>query len=183
MTEEIKQDELTVLKARADRMGMSYHPSIGLDKLKEKITEALSKQKPQTVQEVNVVSAEETENQRKVRKKREATKLVRVRITCMNPNKREWPSEVFTVSNSVVPKQERCVPFGVEWHVPQIMLNMIQQRQCQVFYSVRDKWGNNFRQGKLIKEFAVEILPDLTREEIKDLAQRQAMASGTSEAA
>jgi hypothetical protein len=34
-------DELTSLKARADLMGITYHPSIGVDKLREKVQAAL----------------------------------------------------------------------------------------------------------------------------------------------
>lgn len=42
-TEEyVPADELTSLKAKADLMGLKYHPSIGLDKLREKVLNALS---------------------------------------------------------------------------------------------------------------------------------------------
>ena len=33
-----ESDELTLLKERADLMGIKYHPSIGVDKLREKVT-------------------------------------------------------------------------------------------------------------------------------------------------
>jgi hypothetical protein len=38
----VTQDELTSLKARADLMGITYHPSIGVDKLRIKVNNALS---------------------------------------------------------------------------------------------------------------------------------------------
>lgn len=38
----VAPDELTSLKARADLMGITYHPSIGLDKLRTKVNNALS---------------------------------------------------------------------------------------------------------------------------------------------
>ena len=62
-------------------------------------------------------------------------------------------------------------------HINQQLL----QRQCQVFYTKKDSKGNKSRVGKLIKEFSVEVLPPLTERELKDLAQRQAMANGTSD--
>ena len=50
------------------------------------------------------------------------------------------------------------------------------QRQCQVFTTVRDRRGNASRKGKLIKEFSIEVLDPLTEDELKELAQRQAMS-------
>src|SRR5690606_32581434 len=120
----------------------------------------------------------ESENARRLRKKREAEELVRIRVTCMNPAKKEWEGEIFTAGNSTVGTFKKYVPFNADdgWHVPRIIYNQIIQRQCQVFYSVKDERGNSIRKGKLIKEFAVEVLPQLTKEELQELARRQAMA-------
>lgn len=164
-------DELSALKARADLLGISYHPSIGLEKLRDKVNAALSagdKDEPSAKDE----AAERVEMQRK------ASELVRIRITCMNPAKKEWEGEIFTTGNAVVGTFKKFVPFNADegWHVPRIILEMIQQRECQVFTTIRGPRGNTTRQGKLIKEFAVEVMPPLTEDELKDLAQRQAMA-------
>lgn len=164
-------DELSALKARADLLGISYHPSIGLEKLRDKVNAALASGE-QSEGSVKDEAAERIELQNK------AAELVRIRVTCMNPAKKEWEGEIFTTGNSVVGTFKKYVPFNADegWHVPRIILEMIQQRQCQIFTTVKSKNGVAVRQGKLIKEFAVEILPPLTEEELKDLAQRQAMA-------
>lgn len=177
-TDEIlTQDELTTLKARADLLGISYHPSIGLEKLREKINAATSDEVPQT----NAVQAspqEENVNQKRARLKKEALELVRIRVTCMNPAKAEWEGEIFTVGNSAIGSVTKYVPFNADagWHVPRIIYTQLVERQCQVFVTKTDSRGNKSRQGKLIKEFAIEVLPPLTPEEIRELAQRQAMA-------
>jgi len=178
MSEELKQDELETLKARADKLGIKYHPTIGVEKLREKVTEKLqggSSTEPEPDAEA---PKKETENQFRLRKRKEASELVRIQITCMNPNKSEWEGEVFTAGNSVVGTYKRYVPFNVEWHVERVIYNQIQQRQCQVFQTKRDERGRQVREGKLIKEFNVAVLPPLTEEELKELAQRQAMAQG-----
>lgn len=164
-------DELSALKARADLLGISYHPSIGLEKLRDKVNAALASGE-QSEGSVKDEAAERIELQNK------AAELVRIRVTCMNPAKKEWEGEIFTTGNSVVGTFKKYVPFNADegWHVPRIILEMIQQRQCQIFTTAKSKNGVAVRQGKLIKEFAVEILPPLTEEELKDLAQRQAMA-------
>lgn len=173
---EITQDEMTTLKARADMMGLTYHPSIGLEKLREKVLSAVA---PEVLNQAEAPSTHiETASELRFRKKREASELVRVRITCMNPDKKEWEGEIFTVGNSVVGSFTRFVPFGAEdgWHVEKIIYNQIAARQCQIFVAIRDAKGNTVRKGKLIKEFGVEVLPNLDAEELEELARRQAMA-------
>jgi hypothetical protein len=171
-------DELTALKARADMLGVKYHPSVGVDKLRDKITAALTTDEPEAPAVVETAE-EETVSQRRFRKRREANELIRIRVQCMNPAKKEWDGEIFTAGNSLVGSFSKFVPFTDAedgWHVPRIIYNQIVQRQCQVFTTIRDARGNNSRKGKLIKEFAVEVLPQLTAAELHDLAQRQAMA-------
>jgi len=185
MSEEMN-DELSLaeaaleeLKARATMLGVKFHPSISAEKLREKLAEhAAAQEANQPAAPEPVVAAAETAGQKRKRLQDEQTKLVRVRLTCMNPNKREWEGELFSIGNNVVGTIKKYVPFNAPngWHIPQIMLNMIQERQCQIFENKKAKNGVTVRQGKLIKEFAIEILDALTPEQLHDLAQQQAMA-------
>ena len=167
-------DELTALKARADMLGVKYHPSISLEKLRDKVNAAIESDKEQdeAVADAKAEAAQRAELQRK------ASELVRIRVTCMNPAKKEWEGEIFTVGNSAVGTFKKYVPFNADegWHVPRIIYEQIIERQCQIFYAAKDTRGNHTRKAKLIKEFAVEVLPALTETELKDLAQRQLMA-------
>ena len=178
--EVLVQDELTTLKAKADLLGLTYHPSIGLAKLKEKVTAALSSEtKAEEAPAAPVAeAAQETDGQRRARKRREANELVRIRLTCMNPAKKEWDGEILTVGNSTVGTFKKYIPFNADagWHVPRIMYDQLVSRQCQVFVSSKDERGNTIRKGKLIKEFAIEVLDPLTMEELDELARRQAMS-------
>lgn len=176
--------ELENLKVRAEKLGVKFHPSISADKLREKIKAAQTEGEGSVGEQAQVKSAtvavEESPAAKKLRLKREGLKLVRVRITCMNPTKKEWEGEIFTVSNNAVGTVKRYVPYNAEdgWHVEQILLNQLRERQCQIFTTEKDSRGNKIRKGKLIREFAIEVLDPLTEEELHDLAQRQAMAKG-----
>ena len=176
---ELIQDELATLKARADLLGVQYHPSIGTDKLKEKIAAAMSGKSTEDSAPVATASQAETAANAQQRLRDEQLALVRIRLTCMNPTKAEWQGELFTVGNSLVGSLTKFVPFNADdgWHVPRILLDTLMERQCQVFVTTKTKNGVSVRQGKLIKEFAIEVLPALTQEEINELARRQAMAS------
>ena len=178
---EVVTDELTVLKARADKLGISYHPSIKLEKLRAKVKEFLADDGEVDAEDEAPVAStkeKETANQLRVRKRKESNALVRIRVACMNPNKKEWDGEIITTGNSAVGTIKKYVPFNAEdgYHVPRMIYEQLLQRQCQVFYTHKDSKGNKSRKGKLIKEFSIELLPPLTAGELKDLAQRQAMA-------
>lgn len=179
--EELVVDELEVLKARADKLGIKYHPSISLAKLKEKVSEGLKDETPEEV--VTVKPGKETDVQLKARKRREANALIRIRVSCMNPNKKEWDGEIITTGNTNTGTIKKFVPFNSDegYHVPHMIYEQLLQRQCQVFVTVKDNRGNKVRKGKLIKEFAIEVLPPLTEKELKELAQRQAMAAGSAD--
>ena len=179
LLEDAPKDELTLLKERATLIGIPYHPSIGLDKLREKVTAAL-KEPAEVEAAVQVVQeVQESEAQVHARYRKEASALIRVRLTCMNPSKQSWEGEFFTVSNSVIGTIEKFVPFHAEegWHIPQALLNMIQERHYQAPYTERGPKGQEMRRSKLVKEFSIEILPNLTAGEVKDLANQQAIAN------
>ena len=173
--------ELENLKSRAEKLGVKFHPSISAEKLREKI-KAHQADGEGEAGEVGPKAEDTTENPslKKLRLKREALKLVRVRITCMNPAKKEWEGEIITVANNAVGTVKRYVPFNIEdgWHVEHILLEQLRERQCQIFVTDKDSRGNKIRKGKLIREFAIELLNPLTEEERAELAQRQAMAKG-----
>ena len=180
--DEPQLDELTLLKQRAQTLGIKFHPSIGLESLRSKVSAALTGEDAEKAAEEPVPEAPAAESriQMRNRLRKEASALVRVRVTCMNPNKKEWKGEIFTASNSIVGTFRKYVQFNTEegWHVPQIILNMIKARQFQTFYTIKNERGVAVRKGKLVPEFAVEILPPLTEKELLELSRRQALAGG-----
>ena len=180
--DEPQLDELTLLKQRAQTLGIKFHPSIGLESLRSKVSAALTGEDAEEAAEEPVPEAPAAESriQMRNRLRKEASALVRVRVTCMNPNKKEWKGEIFTASNSIVGTFRKYVQFYTEegWHVPQIILNMIKARQFQTFYTIKNERGVAVRKGKLVPEFAVEVLPPLTEKELLELSRRQALAGG-----
>lgn len=181
------EQELEALKARATLLKVDFHPSIGAAKLREKIAAKMA-EVPDDDASVDdapppavaaPVAVAETEAQKRLRLRREAEKLVRIRVTCMNPAKKEWEGEIITVGNATVGTLKKFIPFnGADegWHVPHMMYQVLKDRMCQVFYTEKTKNGVSVRKGRLIKEFAIEVLPDLTQADLDELARRQAMA-------
>jgi hypothetical protein len=215
-----EQEELKLLKERADIMGVKYHPAIGLKKLKGKLddrkkeianekrretmknkksnaesiatapqnTPAMAQSLQQYDEAANSIKSRtlasqqpviSNQNARRMLVHKKANKLVRIRITCMNPNKSKLPGEIFSVGNSAIGFIKKYVPFNAAngWHVPQIILTQIQNRKFTTFYEV-EIGGKKQKRSRQIPEFAVDIMQPLTGQELKELAQRQRMASG-----
>ena len=189
-TNEATPDELTLLKQRATQMNITFHPNIGVDKLKAKIEAKMSGGKEPEVEEeitepkvtpgapVKLNMKKETVQERNRRLKRTAEKLIRVRITCMNPNKKDWSGEIITVSNKAIGTIRKFVQFDAEdgYHVPNAIYLQLIERKCQVFVTGRDSRGNKVRKSKMIKEYGIEVMDQLTPKEIDDLAKRQALS-------
>lgn len=178
---DVSPEQLLIsLKSKADLLGVKYHPSISYDKLLVKVREAMSSDKPAEDEPVaeKAKEEEETLEQKRTRFRAEAMKLVRVNITNMNPFKRDIESEIISAGNTYVGTVKRCIPFNTSdgWHVEQILLNTLRERKCQVFRTVKGQGGQpDRRESQLINEFAIEVLPPLTAQELKELGRRQAM--------
>lgn len=182
MTEDVQEpkaeetkDELSLLKQRADLLGISYSNNIGVQKLKERIDEATKNEEPEVKEEE--VQNELTERQKYIN---EATKLVRLRITNNNPAKREMPGEIFTVANGVIGTIRKYIPYDhtseVGYHVPNVIYKMLKRKTYNSIVSRRNEQGVPIKESVVRKEFNLEVLDPLTKEELEKLAQDQRAA-------
>ncbi len=162
------EDELEALKARANMLGISYSPNISVATLRKRVAAALDsgeEDKPAEAAKPKGKSQKELQD--------EASKLIRVRISCHDPMKKEYTGEIFTVLNNVVGVYKRFVQFNEPWHVPAIILEQIKDKKYQQFYSVKDERGNTIRKSKLVNAYSIEYLPALTEDELAKLAADQ----------
>lgn len=165
MTEENKT-ELQLLKERAAALGVEYKANVSTKTLSKLIKEF----EEQEEQEDGL-----TENERIQKTMEEATKLVRVIITPMDSSKRDYQGDVFSAGNAVVPTMTKYVPFGVEWHVPQIILNTIKEKVINRFIAKKDERGREYREYQEARAYSIQELPPLTKEELEELAKSQEM--------
>lgn len=171
------QDDFEVLKERAKLLGITYPAKItteGLRTLIREHREALDKSNP---------VVEPSDNIRKVIRD-DAMKLVRVRIMNMNPRKKEIKGELITVANEFIGTVTKFIPFDPEfsangYHIPKCIYENIKERQFLNVRTIKDKTTGRTRVSESwAKEYALEVLPQLTDKELKELAAAQA-ASGS----
>ena len=203
-TDEVNEetpDELSLLKERATLMGIKFSPNIGIDKLKERIEEKKNPPKDDNQppfaeyarEEYDTIQAAQhtaqakqvaplqrpTPLQEKMARRDKALQLVRIRVANMNPINSNLKGDIISAGNSELGMIKKFVPFNAEhgWHVPQILLDVLQNKKFMTHYEV--KIGNKrIKKHKLVPEYSIEILPPLTSAELDALKQRQLMAQG-----
>jgi len=172
MTEvEITKEDLDKLKKRADMLGITYSPNIKFDTLKARIEEKLSATTPVEIK---------AEIEPKMIARDNAMKLTGVQLICKDPSKKDWQGEIISSGNAVIGTVKKYVLFNEPYHVPEIILSVLKERQYQRFYKKRVN-GQEITKAKLVPEFDIVYLDPLTDKELKDLAQRQAMANNIDE--
>ena len=191
-----KPDELDMLKQRARMMGITFSNNISVETLKAKIQEKmdgksddtpkvdeLDDDNPPTLQDPEAPAPISKETLRQ-KVKREGMKLVRCRIMNLDPKKKDLPGEIFTVANEYIGTVRKFIPFGEVtengYHVPQCIFDMMKGRKFLNIRTYKDRRNNNqIRvEQNWAPEFALEVLPPLTKEEIAKLAAAQAAAGG-----
>lgn len=180
--------ELDMLRERCKLMGITYSNNAGPDTLRKKIEDKMSAPTPEPETEAaapvaNPLSEVPLAKQGKKMTLRQyllakATRLVRLRITNMDPKKADLPGEIFTVSNEYLGDIKKYVPFGEAtdggYHVPYCIYELLKTRQ---FLQIKTRTHPVTKQietsTRYVREFALEVLPDLTPTQLKELAMEQ----------
>lgn len=198
--EDLAAAELASLKERAKKMGITHSGNIGVDALKAKIQAKMDGEKEAPASDENEddddseelnplagdVAGEKPAAKLTLREqiRRDALKMVRVRITNMDPKKANVPGEIFTVGNRYVGTVKKFIPFGETtedgYHIPHILYENLRDRKFLHIRVIRDK---NTKQERVEtswqREFSLEVLPQLTPKELAQLANAQMAANNS----
>lgn len=191
--EVMQKQRRQILMDRARMMGLRFSNNIATDKLQtlvnnklEGITEepevnAEPKLNPLAgdTAETGAVSAKPISLRQKLHN--EQMRLIRVRITCMDPKKKDLPGEIFTIANEYLGTVRKYIPFGEDtdagYHVPYCLYRMLDARKFLHVKTMKDKRTGTTRVvTSWVKEFSLDILPPLTPQEIQDLKTAQLAA-------
>lgn len=191
---------LEELKAKADELGVKYHHMAGEAKIQAAIDAHLAENattnedlggalnykhpvNPNHVKDGQIVPMTSEEYRAKYlpERKKNLNRLIRCRVTCMNPAKRAWEGEIISVGSAKNGTFKKFVPFdGRDWHIPKVIYDELLDRKCTVWSNGKDTRGRTIRKGRLVPEFSVQVLDPLTRQELDDLKKQQALANAES---
>lgn len=193
---DLKVDELAMLKSRAKMMGITFSNNISVETLREKIqakmdgdAEGATKTPDAPVvddasnAEQSVKPAASTAKEKKKTLRNfmieENMKLVRIRVTNLDPKKKELHGEFFTIANDFLGTVTKFVPYGEAtdngYHVPYCIYKMLKNRKFLSIRTFKDRQNSNqIRiEQRWANEFALEVLPQLTPDELAKLAAAQ----------
>ena len=189
-------EELTLLKQQADTMGLTYSNNIGVDALRKKIQAKLDGKDEEGKDDKDDKNGDETkqpaaaaveetvaERTQRIRneQQREELRLIRCRITCLNPAKADLKGEFITVANRYLGTVRKFVPFGdagEDYHLPKILVDDLKARQFNQVKTVRNDKGGTSIEQRLVNEYAITELTPLTQAELDKLARMQAAKAG-----
>ena len=177
-------DEMTVLKQRATLLGIQFSNNIGLETLRKKIEDKMAPKEEAGEQLNPLIGSDPQPTKRRTLRQKlhdEQMKLVRVRITCMDPKKKDLPGEVLTVANEHLGTVKKFVPYGEQtdngYHIPYCIYRMMEKRKFLNIRIVKDRrTGVERVDSNWVKEFSIEVLPQLTPAQIQDLKTAQIAA-------
>jgi hypothetical protein len=192
--------ELKALKKEADELGISYNPNIGLAKLQARISEHKGEEVDDFSEEQEafikkaklaaermmggnigkIMRSKMPKSKAKYLMMKDANKLVRVSVTCLDPAKKDVPGQWMGIRNSMIPVTKKYIPYdGRVTHLPKIIINHLKEKECQVFKVVTDPVTNDkSRKPFTQKMFSVSELPPLNDKQLTELAEAQ-RAAGT----
>lgn len=187
-------DELTLLKERAKVMGIPFSNNISLETLRKRVADKMEGKDeapevnaltgdPEIAQAMAAKPLDPKANAVALRKLMHAKQMrqVRVRVTNMDPKKKDLPGEIWTVANEYLGTVRKFVPYGEQtddgFHIPYCLYRLLDSKRFLHIRDVKDRTTGTVRQDKVwAKEFSLDVLPTLTQGELDRLAAAQAAA-------
>lgn len=195
----VKPDELTMLKSRAKMMGITHSNNISIEALRLKIKETIegtSKVAEEKALEkavnsqVNALASSANDAPVKSSKKlnlrsymqKEKMKLIRLRITNLDPKKADLRGEIVTIANEYLGTVRKFIPFGEAtdngYHVPYCLYEYLRDKQFLSIKTRKDpRNGQTIVENQMVKEFSLDILPMLTSDELARISASQLSAN------
>lgn len=172
--------EAELLRARAKKLGISLVGNPGVQKLKALIAEKMLS----TGEDVPLDDssrATETVAQKRERIRKQALRLVRCRIQCLNPLKKNWPGEILCIANDYIGNVKKFIPYqppaSNAWHIPYCIYKHMKDKKIPQIMTIPnpDPRGlqRTIRRTVWVPEYALQELPPLTKEELSRLADIQ----------
>lgn len=108
----------------------------------------------------------------------QALRLVRVKITNVDPNDVQLSGGIITAMNQYTGKVSKYIPYGEEsengYHVPQILLNVLKAQKFALRKEIKGgQFGVKKYKTTMVHKFNIEVLPNLNTEELRNLADHQ----------
>lgn len=161
-----EKDRKKDLLQKAKLMGLTVSPNSSVDTLQEKINVALG----------SPVQEPETKKPSVRNYHKEQMRLVRVRIQHLDSSDeyKGMQGEYFSVANSVIGRVGKYIPFNSDsYHIPYCLYKSLKDRTYTKKVVLNPGTSNQRVTYTEAPRFHLEVLPNLTKDELEDIKQRQ----------
>lgn len=108
-------------------------------------------------------------NRKREEMRKKAIKLVRVNITAMAPFEKQLKGQTFDVGSPMVGNIRRFIPFDVDWHCEEMLLEHIKDRKYRTKREWKDRETGKMQYENLFhKAYNVVLLDSLTKEQLAE---------------
>lgn len=170
---EDKKEIKSFLLEQLSYFGIEDVPSAtGIKKLKEMLDEQMQnlasvKDNMDSIKDNSVIDLKEKER----KKIKESNKLVRIKLTNLDPNDTARGA-IYSVSNKLV-SIKKYIPYDPDfyengYHVPQAIYNQLKNAKF-LNITVRSKNGKKDIKKEISRKFSIEVLSNLSDKELQDL--------------
>lgn len=162
--------ELEVVREKANELGVKWHPAMKAETIQQKIDEFLEENAP-----THIVPSvlHETPAQRQARELREATALIPVTVTSMDPADAQVSAVTISVGNRKIGQITKVIPFGFKWFMPKLLVEEMEKKMFVRNAMVPVPGGNERLNQQWIKKYAIQYHPIPSPEELQELARLQ----------
>lgn len=164
-------ESIAKFKTRLDVLNVKYSEDATMEELIQ-----LYKDKMESLS--TTVKPDEVEDLIREYNRKQAQRLVRVSISCMNNAKTDLKGQWFTIRNRTIGVMREFVPYNTDamaagWHIPLAMYKNLRERVYYPAITKKGKHGIDEVAGTAQKEFNIVVLEPLTQDEIDEIAKHQ----------
>lgn len=182
------EQELALLKQKADTLGLKYSNNIKPETLRQKINDAMDGKKDADNGSGETGDNDSTKGksiaqihqEERERQSKDMMKLVRCQIYNLNPHKADLQGEIVTVANRFVGTVRKMIPFGEQteggFHIPYILYKELKGRKYQQIRPKKLENGQTIMESRDVPEYQIIELDPLTQEELDELRLNQEAA-------
>lgn len=178
MLSALDKKEKKLLREKLTRLGYTSSPNASIATLRAKLAKIEGQSEVVDEQEeLAIVPTVKSIAQIRAEKQKEDLKLIRVKISMTNPMKRGIPGEFITVANEAIGKRTKYIPYNtpdLPYHVYNCIYKALLDKKYLHIYTVTDPVTRKIITKKQWEpEFNVQVIPQLTMDELKALAAKQ----------
>ena len=166
--------DLETIRAKATELGVKWHPAQKAETIQYNIDQFLEANAPTIIQPP---VKDETPAEAMKRQLQEATALIPITVTSMDPADANLNAVIISVGNRRLGQISKAIPFGYKWYMPRILVEEMENQMFCRTSMVPVPGGLERANTQWMKKYAIQYHAMPTPKELEELAKAQAQGN------